>query len=127
MNLNIDSLNEPATSGEECTTASFNQFFIYYVQNANGVSTSLDSTIYELMGKLFDDVISAYTNTYFQEFLILNKLDIKISTDDVLKQDIITTHVNKVKNTITNYEKDSEFNSWVDGTYNWTRPDAKAN
>ncbi|MBQ7642185.1 MAG: hypothetical protein IJS83_06915 [Acholeplasmatales bacterium] len=127
IKLNIDSLNEPATSGEECTTASFNQFFIYYVQNANGVSTSLDSTIYELMGKLFDDVISAYTNTYFQEFLILNKLDIKISTDDVLKQDIITAHVNKVKNTITNYEKDSEFNSWVDGTYDWTRPDVKAN
>ena len=127
IKLNIDSLNEPATSGEECTTASFNQFFIYYVQNANGVSTSLDSTIYELMGKLFDDVISAYTNTYFQEFLSLNKLDIKISTDDVLKQDIITAHVNKVKNTITNYEKDSEFNSWVDGTYDWTRPDVKAN
>ena len=121
----IDSLNEPETAGEELTTASFNQFFIYYIQKANGESTSLDSSIYEIMCKLFDDVYGAYTSSTFQNYLLLNQLNIQITSNDALFAKVIDAHMANLVNTITEYGENDDYASWVDGSLDWTRPALK--
>ena len=124
IDLNISSINEPDVAGEECVTASFNQFFIYYVQKANGASTSLDSSIYEIMAKLFDEPINNYTSSGFQEYLLLKKLNIQVKdTQAGIDNKTIETHLTKLQNNIINYEKDSDYEIWFDAAYDWTRPE----
>ena len=126
IKLNISSLNEPEDDDEKCTSASFNQFFIYYVQKANSASTSLTTSIYDMMSKLFDDVITKYTGSEFQEYLLLTELDIKIEkTNDGLSQKNIEYHMNSIKNSIIEYDDESRYISWVDGSYTWTKPKLK--
>ena len=125
IKVTIDSLNEPETAGEELKTASFNQFFIYYIQKANNESTSLDSSIYEMMSKLFDDVYSAYTSSTFQNYLLLDALEIDINDDEVLSDKIIDAHMQNIVNTITDYGQETDYNSWVDGSLDWTKPEFK--
>ncbi len=127
IKLNISSLNEPDVEGEECTSASFNQFFIYYIQKANGQATSLDSSIYDIMAKLFDDAISMYSNSNFQDYLLLKQLNIKVTDDtNVISDDYIASNILSLKNAVLDYDKDSKYLTWVDGTtYDWTRPEIK--
>ena len=124
IKLNISSINEPETTGEECTTASFNQFFIYYVQKANGATTSLDSSIYELMSKLFDEVISTFTSSNFQNYLIVSKLNIKI-VDTAINSKIVEARLTSYKNNTISYDSKSEYAAWFDNTYDWSRPEVK--
>ena len=128
IKLFISSLNEPEEGEDKCTTASFEQFFIYYVQKANGTSTSLTSSIYSLMTSLFDEAISTYTGSTFQDYLLLLQLDIKIAkTSDSLSDKVIPAYITKLENTITSYKDDSDYKSWIDGTYKWDRPEIKKN
>lgn len=108
------------------TEIAFNQFFIYYVQQANGATSSLESNISSLCSTLFDDAISMYTSSNFQTYLLLSKLNIQIDSTNGPKVFTFDTtdglDVNYYKNAILDYGDKPEYNSWVDGTYNWDRP-----
>lgn len=120
-----DSLNDKADE------ASFNQFFVYYIQKQNDQTSSLTSSISELMGKLFDDAITTYTSSNFQTYLLLNKLNIQIENNDYAVKVKTYDNANGLDveyyaNQVTNYKADSEYKSWVDGTYTWERPKDQA-
>ncbi len=126
IKLFISSLNEPADGEDKCTTASFEQFFIFYVQKANGTSTSLTSSIYTLMTALFDEAISTYTGSTFQDYLLLSKLNITIvKKNEVLNDKIMPAYINKLKNTVIGYDDESDYKSWIDGSLNWDTPEIK--
>ena len=107
-------------------TANINQLFIYYVQSANDETSSLNEKIKTVMASLFDDVITTYTSSNFQTYLLLSNLKITIK-DTEYKPEITvddkgldTTYY---ANLVTNYGENEEYISWVDGTYSWVRPE----
>lgn len=102
---------------------SFNQFFIYYIQNITGVTSTLDSDISSLLSSMYSDVISMYKNSNFQNYVLLDILNI-ISTE---YQNLIDAEKSYYANVVTSYESDSIYLDWVNGTYTWTRPDAPKN
>ena len=111
---------------EKTTEISFNQFFIYYVQKANSATSSLESNIASLCSTLFDNSISKYTGSNFQTYLLLSKLNIQISANGpkVLTSDTTDgLDVEYYKNSVIDWGKEAEYTSWVDGTYNWDRPE----
>ena len=112
---------------EETNKASFNQFFIYYVQSTNGASSVLDSDIQALLASLFGDAITTYKSTNFQTFLLLDSLDIKIKDVTIADYKLDTNAVNYEKtyyaNQVISYKADSDYASWIDGSLSWTRPD----
>ena len=113
---------------EEETQASFNQLFIYFVQKANGDSSSLSSTISSLMSSLFDDLITTYKSDNFQNVFLLDYLDIQVT--DALEVDAIDAERNYYANVVCDYDEESDYYIWVFDTdteqqYTWTRPDQK--
>ena len=109
---------------ENATEANVNQLFIYYGEKKNGASNSLDSTIYQLLQTLFDDVIDKYSSSNFQTWVLLDKLNIQ-TTDATLTAQI-NADKNYYANQVTNYGEDSEYASWVaSGDTAWVRPDDK--
>lgn len=113
---------------EEKTTVSFNQFFIYYIQKANGVESSLSSNISTLLSSMFDEVISTYTSTDFQTLLLLDLLNIQTDNEKLAK--IIKAERNFYANVICNYADNADPNNdgniyyaWVFGDMDWTRPE----
>lgn len=107
---------------EEETTANINQLFVYYVQLKKGAESSLDEDIESLMSSLFDDVINTYCSTTFQTLLLLQKLNVT-TTDEALSNGI-AAKIEYYKNSITENGDAKEYESWVDGSLNWTRPDS---
>ncbi len=116
--------------------ASFEQLFIYYVQQANGVDSSLDSDVKQIMSSLFDNAISTYKSSNFQTFLLLRLLNVQINdlalfsaTDSVNKDYKINTkavsaEIENLKNQIISYDQNSPYVAWVTDM-DWTRPDSK--
>lgn len=100
----------------------FNQFIIYYVQANTSTTSTLDSDIYNLIKSMYDDVVSMYKNSDFQTYLLLELLDIQ--TTDF--QSIINAEQTYYANTVVEYEDDSIYATWVDGSLNWSRPDLKS-
>ena len=119
-----DSLNS------ESDKASFNQFFVYYIQKQNNQTSSLTSDISELMASLFDEVITTYTSNNFQTYLLLKSLNIQIVNNDyAIKVKTFDTtdglDVEYFANQVVNYDEDSIYQEWIDGTYRWVRPEDK--
>ncbi len=108
---------------DKADEVNFNQFFIYYIQNITGVSSTLDSDISSLLSSMYSDVISMYKNSNFQNYLLLEILNIQ-STE---YQNVINAEKTYYANVVTSYESDSIYLDWVNGTYTWTRPDAPKN
>ena len=106
---------------EEKYEANINQLFVYYVQLKKGIDSSLDEDIETLMSSLFDDVINTYCSSNFQTLLLLNNLNVT-STDENINQGI-SAKIEYYKNMVTQFDDKTEYNSWVDGSLNWTRPD----
>ena len=120
--VTMNSYNEVANK------VSFNQFFIYYVQKANGVESSLSSDISSLLSSMYDDVISTYTSNNFQTFLLLNKLNIT-STNTTIKG-ILDSEKTYYANLVCDYADSADVNNdgniyynWVFGNLDWTRPE----
>ena len=107
---------------ENKTKANINQLFVYYVQLKKGADSSLDEDIEALMSSLFDDVINTYCSSTFQTLLLLQKLNVT-STDEALSKGI-SAKIEYYKNSITENGDAPEYESWVDGTLDWTRPDS---
>lgn len=122
--INTDSYNDLTDQ------ANLKQLFIYYVQKQNNDTSSLDSDIQSIMASLFNDVISTYTSTNFQGYLVLNTLQIKVNTTLAEKysisQSIIDAKMVYYKNNITNYDSESFYNDWFT-TLTWVRPDVITN
>ena len=113
---------------EEETQASFNQLFIYFVQKANGDSSSLSSTISSLMSTLFDDLITTYKSDNFQNVLLLDYLDIQVTDTNIA--DTIDAERNYYACAVCDYDEESDYYIWVFDTdteqqYSWTRPNQK--
>ena len=98
--------------------ANINQLFIYYVQSQNGVDSSLDADIEQMLATLFDDAISMYTSSNFQTYILFDAMGIK-STNQTIT-DAINAEKTYYGNLIINYDNTSEFASWL--TKDWTRP-----
>ena len=110
--------------------ANIKQLFIYYVQKRNGASSSLNSDMATLLGRMFDEVISTYTSTNFQNYLILKDLNIKVVdqafADTLLSQASVDSVKTNYKNLVLGYDNDSKYASWFNDTTVWDRPDKKA-
>lgn len=104
--------------------ANFKQFLIWYIQKANGASSSLDSDINTLMGYLFSGVYSTYTSDNFQNILLIDYLNITIEDDNI--KDVVTAERNYYANLVIDYDDTSEYYNWVfSKTLIWNRPDQK--
>ena len=110
-------------------TASQTQFFVYYVQKVNSQESSLDSSISTIIGKMADEIINKYISTNFQNYLLLSKIEITFTDLDIdgykIDDSVISAKINNYKNLVLDYDINSEYTSWVDGTLSWTRPDGK--
>ncbi len=116
---------------ELTTEISFNQFFIYYCQGNMNQTSSLDSSISSLIASMCDVAIGTYTSSNFQNYLLINYLDIQISNNEVLSN-VIAAENNYYKmlvldyNTATDEENKSEFYDWVNTDLSvWNRPNQK--
>ena len=121
--VNTDSYNDKSNE------ANIKQLFIYYIQKNNSEATSLDADIATIMGSLFDDAITTYTSSNFQNYLLLELIDVEIKDVEIAGHKIndfaVDAQINYYKNSILEYDSESEYTSWFDGTYTWTRPDQK--
>ena len=106
---------------EDTKEVNFKQFFIYYIQNITGVSSTLDSDISSLLSSMYSDVISMYKNSNFQNYVFLDLLNIQ-SADF---QDVIKAEKTYYQNVVTSYDSESIYTDWVNGTFKWSRPDFK--
>ncbi len=126
--ITIDSYNE------ETNKVSFNQFLIYYIQKANGVESSLSSNISTLLSSMYDNIISTYTSSNFQNVLLLDLLNIK--SDDATIQATVTAERSYYANLVCDYADNNDpknngsiYYSWVfdaegkPNTTSWVRPE----
>ena len=108
---------------------SFNQFFIYYIQKANGVESSLSSNISTLLSSMYDDIISTYTSNNFQTVLLLDLLNIQPKDETMVN--LVKAERKYYANLVCNYATKSDPNDangsiyydWVfRNVYIWERP-----
>lgn len=112
--------NEAENAGDE-KKATIDQFFTYYVQKQKGLTSSLDTSLRNVLSSMFDDSISRYTSTGFQSFLLFNELDIKVPNNALLTQQL-ENYAGYLKRTSQSYEIEDDFEEWYSGTLNWDRP-----
>ena len=124
--VTTDAYNEDSES-----SASFNQFFIYYVQKQNGDSSSLESTITTILGRMFDQAISTFSSTNFQNYLLFKTLNIKVANIENfgLKELYVNAAINYCEHTLISYDEESDYVDWLivndEDLAVWARPDAK--
>ena len=77
---------------------------------------------------MYDDVISTYTSSNFQQFLLIKKLDIKSSVEAITNA--VAAEKNYYANVVCNYAKNADpkndgniYYAWVFGDLDWTRPE----
>ncbi len=109
----------PNTYNEDKDKVNMNQFFTYYVQTQKGITSSLDSSIRDLLNSMFDKAISRYTSADFQKYLLFNQLEIKIS--DSTLANAAANYSTYLKNVSQSYDVKDDFDAWY-GDYNWSRP-----
>lgn len=100
--------------------ANMNQFFTYYVQSQKGITSSLDSSIRDLLNSMFNDSISRYTSKEFQDYLLFNELNISIDND--LFKASLANYKGYLKRLSQDYDVEDEFENWYSDTMNWSRP-----
>jgi len=116
--ITTDSYNDQETQ------ANFKQFLIWYIQKANGASSSLDSDIDTLMGYLFSGVYNTYTSDNFQNVLLIDYLNITVEDENI--KNVVSAERNFYANLVTGYDDTSDYYNWVfSKTLIWNRPDQK--
>ena len=105
---------------EKTNEVTLNQFFTYYVEKRMGATSTLNTNIQSLFNSIFGDSIALYTSSSFQTFLLVNDMDITMNDDALAAR--FTVFKNYLINTSKSYKTDDQFNSWYDGTLDWTRP-----
>ena len=66
------------TYNDKKNKANINQLFVYYVQKQTGATSTLDSDVEEVLSAMFDDAISRYLSSNFQNYLLYNTLAVKV-------------------------------------------------
>ncbi|MDE7105926.1 MAG: hypothetical protein K2O22_02030, partial [Anaeroplasmataceae bacterium] len=112
----------PDTYNEEEKTATMNQFFVYYVQKLKGATSSLDSTLRDVLSSMFDDAISHYTSSGFQNFLLFKDLDITATESNSILARQLENYASYLKRTSQEYDDENNFESWYSGEIDWSRP-----
>ncbi|MDE7263321.1 MAG: hypothetical protein K2N64_01490 [Anaeroplasmataceae bacterium] len=112
----------PDAYNEEENKATMNQFFTYYVQKQTGVTSSLDSTLRDVLSSMFDSSITRYTSTGFQNYLLFKELNISVANSNSILAQQLANYEGYLKRTSQEYKTDDEFEEWYDGTLNWSRP-----
>ncbi len=112
--------NEAENSGDE-KKATINQFFTYYVQKQKGLTSTLDTSLRNVLSSMFDDAITRYTSTSFQNFLLFKELNISVSNNALLSQQL-SNYEGYLKRTSQEYDTEDDFETWYDGSLNWDRP-----
>lgn len=101
-------------------TATMNQLFVYYVQKQKSVTSSLDSSLREVLSSMFDDAITRYTSTAFQNFLLFKDLNIVTNSSTLTQQ--LASYEGYLKRISQEYKAEDDFESWYDNTLDWSRP-----
>ena len=118
-----DTYNEAENSGDE-KKATINQLFTYYVQKQKGATSSLDTSLRDVLSSMFDDAITRYTSTDFQNFLLFKELNIQITNNALLSQQL-NNYEGYLKRTSQSYDTEDDFETWYNGSLNWARPYSK--
>ena len=69
---------------------------------------------------MFNDAISRYTSNAFQTFLLINDMNITINDQDLNAR--FVGYKKFLVNNSRSYETDTDFDSWYDGSLDWSRP-----
>lgn len=112
----------PNIYNDEENKATMNQLFTYYAQLQNGSTSSFDSTVREVLASMFGDAITRYTSTDFQNFLLFNELDIKVSNTTSLLARQLEGYRGYLIRTSQSYDTKDDFDDWYNGSLDWTRP-----
>lgn len=112
----------PDAYNEEENKATMNQFFTYYVQKQTGVTSSLDSTLRDVLSAMFDSAITRYTSTGFQNYLLFKELNINVANSNSVLAQQLANYEGYLKRTSQEYKTDDDFEDWYDGTLDWSRP-----
>lgn len=105
---------------EKKNEATMNQFFTYYVEKRMGASSTLNTNFQSLFNSMFNDAISKYTSNAFQTFLLINDMNITINDQDLNAR--FVGYKKFLVNNSRSYETDTDFDSWYDGSLDWSRP-----
>ncbi len=111
------------TYNDEEKKATMNQLFVYYVQKQKGTTSSLDSSLREVLSSMFDDAITRYTSTAFQSYLLFNQLNITSSNETLVQQ--LNNYKDYLKRTSQEYKTDDDFEAWYGSDIDWSRPYSK--
>ncbi len=117
---NIYVIVENTYNEETKNAANMNQFFTYYVQSQKGYSSSLDSTMRDLLSSMFSSSITRYTSKAFQDYLLFNRINMTIS--DSTYADALAAYKTYLKNVSQEYNVDDDFEAWYADSMNWNRP-----
>ncbi|MDE6656725.1 MAG: hypothetical protein K2J85_07025, partial [Anaeroplasmataceae bacterium] len=112
----------PDAYNEKEKEATINQLFIYYVQKQKNATSSLDSTLREVLSSMFDDAITRYTSTGFQNYLLFKELKITVEEPNALLAQQLANYKDVLKRTSQDYSKDDDFDNWYDDSLDWSRP-----
>ncbi|MDE7213816.1 MAG: hypothetical protein K2N42_04485, partial [Anaeroplasmataceae bacterium] len=108
------------TYNDKEDTATMNQLFVYYVQKQKSASSALDSTLREVLSSMFDEAISRYTSSNFQNFLLFKELN--ITSDSATLSSQLANYDAYLKRVSQSYEADDDYESWYGNTLDWSRP-----
>ncbi|MDE7095227.1 MAG: hypothetical protein K2O23_01955, partial [Anaeroplasmataceae bacterium] len=108
------------TYNDKEDTATMNQLFVYYVQKQKSASSALDSTLREVLSSMFDDAISRYTSSDFQNFLLFKEL--KITSNSATLSGQLANYEAYLKRVSQSYETEDDYESWYANTLDWSRP-----
>ena len=108
------------TYNENKTAANINQLFVYYVQKQTGATSTLDSDVEEVLKAMFNDCITRFSSSAFQNYLLYNDLNV------VVEYAPLATYYANYKGFLQrnsqSYNVEDEFTSWYADSMNWARP-----
>ena len=77
---------------------------------------------------MFDNAISQYVSSNFQNYLLLNLTNPTVLDVEFANYKLDQASINAVKtnykNLVLDYDSESKYASWFEEGKNWTRPDA---
>lgn len=100
------------------TEANINQLFVYYVQKQTGATSTLESDVEEVLSAMFNDAISRYTSSNFQNYLLFKTLNVQVKNEKI--KPFYDNYKGYLQRTSQSYKANDDFATWYD--LDWTRP-----
>ena len=110
------------TYNNNTNAANFNQFFVYYVQKQTNTTSTLVSEVQTVLSAMFDDAISRYLSTGFQNYLLYNRLNATIVLENPTLAKQYANYKGYLARNSQSYDANDEFAAWYADTMVWTRP-----